>query len=65
MPNFICTTCGTQYADSEQAVERIVRAVELYPFDRIYSDFWDMVIPQNGKAVGKDSAERYLKAIEQ
>jgi hypothetical protein len=45
------------------AVERIVAAVEPFQFDRIYGAFWDMVIDQDGKAVVKESAERYLRAI--
>lgn len=45
------------------AIDRIVNAVEPYPFDRIYGAFWDMVIETDGKAVVKRSAERYLKAI--
>jgi hypothetical protein len=45
------------------AVERIVRAVEPFSFDRIYGAFWDMVIEHDGKAVVKWSAERDLRAI--
>lgn len=47
------------------AIERIVIAVEPFQYDRIYGAFWDMVIEQDGKAVVKDSAERYLQAIGQ
>jgi len=45
------------------AIERIVRAVEPFGFDRVYGAFWDMVIEADGKAVVKRSAERYLRAI--
>src|SRR5262249_31451149 len=45
------------------AIERIVKAVEPFSFDRIYGAFWDMVIEADGKAVVRRSAERYLKAI--
>jgi hypothetical protein len=45
------------------AIERIVRAVEPFTFDRVYGAFWDMVIENEGKAVVKKSAERYLRAI--
>ena len=45
------------------AVERIVRAVEPFDYDRVYGAFWDMVIDRDGKAVVQRSAERYLKAI--
>jgi glyoxylase-like metal-dependent hydrolase (beta-lactamase superfamily II) len=45
------------------AIERIVKAVEPFAFDRVYGAFWDMVIEQDGKAAVKKSAERYLRAI--
>src|SRR5262249_7162875 len=45
------------------AIERIVKAVEPFSFDRVYGAFWDMVIEADGKAVVKRSAERYLRAI--
>jgi glyoxylase-like metal-dependent hydrolase (beta-lactamase superfamily II) len=45
------------------AVERIVRAVEPFAYDRVYGAFWDMVIDRDGQAVVRRSAERYLKAI--
>lgn len=45
------------------AIERIVKAVEPFDYDRIYGAFWDMVIERDGKAVVKRSAERYLRAI--
>ncbi len=48
---------------SVSAVERVVRAVEPFSFERIYGAFWDMVIEDDGKAVVKQSAERYLRAI--
>lgn len=48
---------------SPQAIVRIVQSVEPFSFDRIYGAFWDMVIEQDGKAVVKRSAERYLRAI--
>lgn len=44
-------------------IERIIQAVEPFSFDRIYGAFWDMVIEQDGKAVVKRSAERYVTAI--
>jgi hypothetical protein len=47
------------------AIERIVRAVEPFEFDRIYGAFWDMVVERDGKTAVKRSAERYLRAIEQ
>jgi hypothetical protein len=45
------------------AIERIVRAVEPFEYDRVYGAFWDMVIDQVGKAYVTRSAERYLRAI--
>jgi glyoxylase-like metal-dependent hydrolase (beta-lactamase superfamily II) len=45
------------------AIERIVRAVEPFEFDRVYGAFWDMLIEADGKAVVRRSAERYLRAI--
>jgi hypothetical protein len=48
---------------SASSVERIVKAVESFSFDRIYGAFWDMVIQRNGKAAIKRSAQRYLQAL--
>jgi hypothetical protein len=45
------------------AVERIVKAVEPFEYDRVYGAFWDLVVERDGKAVVKRSAERYLRAI--
>jgi glyoxylase-like metal-dependent hydrolase (beta-lactamase superfamily II) len=50
---------------SASAIERIVKAVEPFEYDRVYGAFWDMVIEKEGKAVVKRSAERYLRAIGQ
>jgi hypothetical protein len=44
-------------------VERIVKAVEPFQYDRVYGAFWDMVIDRDGAAGVKKSAERYSKAI--
>jgi hypothetical protein len=54
-PNYIPLRAG--------AIQRIVRAVEPFTFDRIYGAFWGMVIEQEGQAVVRESAKRYLKAI--
>jgi hypothetical protein len=48
---------------SAPAVQRIIRSVEPFQYDRVYGAFWDMVIEQDGKAAVKRSAERYLRAI--
>jgi hypothetical protein len=48
---------------SASAIEQIVKAVEPFPFERIYGAFWDLVIEDNGKEVVRKSAEQYLRAI--
>lgn len=45
------------------AVERIVAAVEPYAFDRLYSGWWEKVVPTDAKNAVKRSAERYIRAI--
>jgi glyoxylase-like metal-dependent hydrolase (beta-lactamase superfamily II) len=45
------------------AIERIVHAVGPFEYDRLYGAFWDTIIDRGGKAVVKESAERYLQAI--
>lgn len=47
------------------AIERIIKAVEPFQYERVYGAFWDMLIEQDGKAAVKRSAERYLRAIVQ
>lgn len=46
-----------------KAVQRIVAAVEPFPFHRIYGAFSGMTVQQNGKAAVRRSGERYLSAI--
>jgi glyoxylase-like metal-dependent hydrolase (beta-lactamase superfamily II) len=48
---------------SAAAVERAVKAVEPFEYERVYGAFWDTVIEQDGKASVRRSAERYLRAI--
>jgi hypothetical protein len=48
---------------SAAAVDRIVRAVEPFDYDRVYGAFWDLTIQQNAKAAVVGSAERYRRAI--
>jgi glyoxylase-like metal-dependent hydrolase (beta-lactamase superfamily II) len=48
---------------SAAAVERIVRAVEPFEYERVYGAFWDTVIEREGKTAVSRSAERYLRAI--
>src|SRR5262249_3004520 len=48
---------------SAPRVEGVVKAIKLYPFDRIHGAFTDRSIWADGKAVLERSAERYLKII--
>jgi hypothetical protein len=45
------------------AVQRIVKAVGTFSFDRVYGAFWDMVIEKDGQEIVRRSADRYLQAI--
>jgi hypothetical protein len=47
-----------------KAIQRIVASLEPYPFERIYSAWWDTITPSDGKEALRFSAERYIKAIE-
>jgi glyoxylase-like metal-dependent hydrolase (beta-lactamase superfamily II) len=46
-----------------RGVERIVRAVKAFAFDRIYGGWWDRVVETDAKAAVQRSAERYIAAI--
>ena len=46
-----------------KAVERIVKAVKPFAFDRIYAGWWDRVLDGDAKAAVQRSAERYIAAI--
>jgi hypothetical protein len=48
---------------SAAVVERIVRAVEPFEYERVYGAFWDAVIDRGGKAAVARSAARYRRAI--
>jgi glyoxylase-like metal-dependent hydrolase (beta-lactamase superfamily II) len=48
---------------NEQAIRRIVAALEPFDFDRIHGAWWGRVVPTEAKALVVRSAERYLKAI--
>jgi len=48
---------------SAETVERIVRAVEPFEYERVYGAFWETVIDRDSKAAVARSAERYLQAI--
>jgi hypothetical protein len=54
-PNFIPLGPG--------AIERIVRTLEPYPFDRIYGAFPHRTVARDAKAVIERSAARYLQSI--
>ncbi len=45
------------------AVERIAAALEPYPFEAIYGAWWGTIVPRDGKAIVRRSAERYARAI--
>ncbi len=45
------------------AVERIARTLEPYPFDVIYGAWWGRVVREDGSAVVRRSAERYVRAV--
>jgi len=55
-PNYIPISAAT--------VERVVRAVEPFEFRRIYGQWWDTVVADDGKDCIRRSAERYVAAIE-
>lgn len=44
-------------------VETIARALAPYDFDSIYGAWWDRVIPRDGSAVVRRSADRYVRAV--
>jgi glyoxylase-like metal-dependent hydrolase (beta-lactamase superfamily II) len=46
-----------------RTVERIVKAVKPFDYDRIYSGWWDRVLLDDAKAAVQRSAERYIAAI--
>jgi glyoxylase-like metal-dependent hydrolase (beta-lactamase superfamily II) len=55
-PNYIPMNAAT--------VKSVVRAVEPYAFDRIYSAWKDRTVMSDAKAAIERSVERYIKAIE-
>ena len=44
-------------------IERILRSVEPYAYDRVYGGWWDRVVRTGGRAAVRASAERYLRWI--
>jgi glyoxylase-like metal-dependent hydrolase (beta-lactamase superfamily II) len=48
---------------SASAVERIVRSVEPFAFDRIYGAWWGKTVFKDAKEAVRRSARRYLRAI--
>ena len=47
------------------AIHGITAALEPFAFERIYGAFWSSVVPTDGKAVVRRSADRYLQRIAQ
>jgi hypothetical protein len=45
------------------AVEKIVNAVEPYPFESLYGGWWHSMVETDAKNAVRRSAERYLKSI--
>ena len=45
------------------AIRGIVAALEPYEFERIVGTWWGRIVPGDGKAIVRRSAERYLRAI--
>jgi hypothetical protein len=45
-------------------VEAIARALEPYPFERIFGAWWGRVVRRDGSAVVARSAERYVRALQ-
>jgi glyoxylase-like metal-dependent hydrolase (beta-lactamase superfamily II) len=45
------------------AVRRIVEALADFPFQRIYGAWWGTVIPDDGSAIVRRSADRYIDAL--
>lgn len=48
---------------SEPAVRQVLRAVQDYPFDRLYGIMFDRIVATGAGAVVTRSAERYIRAI--
>ncbi len=46
-----------------RTVERIVKAVKPFAFERIYGGWWERVVTHDAKAAVQRSAERYITAI--
>ena len=46
-----------------RGVERIVKAIRPFAFDRIYGGWWERVVEKGAKAAVQRSAERYIAAI--
>jgi hypothetical protein len=44
----------------ERLVRQVVAAVEPYPFDRIYTGWWDLTLDADARAVLHRDAERYI-----
>jgi hypothetical protein len=49
---------------SAAKVRQVAAAIERYEFCRVYGQWWDAVIPIDGKDVIRRSAERYLAAVD-
>jgi glyoxylase-like metal-dependent hydrolase (beta-lactamase superfamily II) len=46
-----------------RAIQRIIRAIEPYPYERLYAAWFEKVIAADAKGAVARSAERYIKAL--
>jgi hypothetical protein len=44
-------------------VERMAAALAAWPFQRILGAWWERLVPRDGSAVVRRSAERYVRAL--
>jgi DNA-directed RNA polymerase subunit RPC12/RpoP len=49
---------------SPATIRRVAGAIEPFQFQRIYGQWWDAVIREGGKQIIRNSAERYLAAMQ-
>lgn len=50
---------------SPSAVRGVLKAIEPFPYDRLYSAWFDKVVVKDAKAAVARSAERYIRAIQE
>jgi hypothetical protein len=50
--------------EPESTVRALVDALEPFPYEPIYGAWWDAIIPADGPAIVRRSAERYARALD-